>query len=138
MTDKPHISVSQDELDELLASMGDDDSPESAFAAGLRMRKQTIVSILEDLDDDTPADEHVSQNELDDLMDTSDTVKMSKAEIVDTFGRAPLQSSIASSKIMPPNHFHSLSLEPPSPKHKLLGGAQALVRKLLPTRSRNK
>lgn len=147
MVDERKIAVTQDELDELLATLDGDDATSShdrAFSAGLLMRKQTIVDVLESISGD-PTVEHVSQDELDDLLDTSDTVKMSKAEIVDTFGRDALRVTLNldSSKILSHDFYQSLSLEPPSPQHSFLGknlfgGARTLIRKILPTRSRSK
>ena len=139
MVDEQKISVSQDELDDLLASLDSDDSGDTAFAVGLRMRKKAIVDILDSLSGD-PVCEHVSQGELDDLMETSDTVRMSKAEIVDHFGFEALYATISpdSSKIMSPDFFKGLNLETPSPRRSFVGGARTLVRKILPTRSRHK
>jgi len=143
MVDKLNVSVSQDELDELLASLDVSDHA-SAFGAGLQIRKKTIVDILEGLNDD-PVGEHVSQGELDELLETADTVKMSRAEIVDAFGREALRAALDpdSSKIMSPDFFKSLSLEPPLPRQvffgqNLFGSARTLIRKILPTHTRGK
>lgn len=87
------ISVTQSELDSLL-----DQCPKRSSSEGARRKKRTrrdeaIEALVQDVIRQNAKRggkrvEHVKQRELDELMDTSDTVSMSKAELIRLFGKA--------------------------------------------------